>query len=135
MPRGVKSASSSPQSKRKDSALGHRLVAGFSEALAHARGEIELPSYIVTVPDRVDVAQLRHRLGLSQRGFARAFGLDVTAIHAWEQGRRRPDRTARILLAVIANEPAAVRRALEERPAEAHGEGRGDGLAIGTLGG
>jgi len=39
-----------------------------------------------------------------QSGFARAFGLDVTAIHAWEQGRRRPDRTARILLAIIANE-------------------------------
>ena len=112
MPKGVKSASSSSRSKRKGSALGRRLVAGFSEALAHARGEIELPSYTVTVPDRVDVAKLRHRLGLSQSAFARAFGLDVTAIHAWEQGRRRPDRTARILLAVIANEPTAVRRAL-----------------------
>jgi putative transcriptional regulator len=41
----------------------------------------------------------------------------VTAIHAWEQGRRRPDRTARILLAVIAKEPAAVRRALDGSPA------------------
>jgi putative transcriptional regulator len=69
----------------------------------------------VTVPDQVDVAKLRHRLGLSQSGFAR--GLDVTAIHAWEQGRRRPDRTARILLAVIASEPAAVRRALAGPPA------------------
>jgi len=115
MPRGVKSASLPSRSKRKGSAPGGRLVAGFSEALAHARGEIELPGYTVTVPDRVDVAKLRHRLGLSQSGFARAFGLDVTAIHAWEQGRRRPDRTARILL--IANEPAAVRRALAGPPA------------------
>ena len=114
MPIGVKSASLSSRSKPKGSALGRRLVAGLSEALAHARGEIELPSYAVTVPDRVDVAKLRHRLGLSQSAFARAFGLDVTAIHAWEQGRRRPDRTARILLAVIAKEPAAVRRALAE---------------------
>jgi putative transcriptional regulator len=85
----------SSRSKRKGSALGRRLVAGLSEALAHARGEIELPSYTVTVPDRVDVAKLRHRLGLSQNAFARAFGLDVTAIHAWEQGRRRPDRSRR----------------------------------------
>jgi hypothetical protein len=67
MPRGVKSASLASRSKRKGSALGRRLVAGFSEALAHARGEIELPSFTVTVPDRVDVAKLRHRLGLSQR--------------------------------------------------------------------
>jgi putative transcriptional regulator len=117
MPRGVKSASLSSRSKRKGSAAGRRMVAGLSEALAHARGEIELSSYTVTVPDRVDVAKLRHRLGLSQSAFARAFGLDVTAIHAWEQGRRRPDRTARILLAVIASEPAAVRRALAGPPA------------------
>jgi len=112
MPRGVKSTSLSSRSKRKGSALGRRLVAGLSEALAHARGEIELPSYTVTVPDRVDVAKLRHRLGLSQSGFARAFGLDVTAIHAWEQGRRRPERSARILLKIVEREPEAVTRAL-----------------------
>ena len=52
------------------------------------------------------------RWGLSQRRFAQRFGLDVTAVHAWEQGRRHPDRAARILLAVIAREPEAVRRAL-----------------------
>jgi putative transcriptional regulator len=87
-------------------------VAGLNEALAHARGEIELPTYTVTVPEEVDVAKLRRRLGLSQAGFAQAFGLDVTALHAWEQGRRRPDRAARVLLAVIAKEPEAVLRAL-----------------------
>jgi len=66
----------------------------------------------VTVPEQVDVATLRQRLGLSQAAFARAFGLEVTALHAWEQGRRRPDRAARVLLAVIAKEPEAVLRAL-----------------------
>ncbi len=79
---------------------------------AHMRGEIELPSYEITVPSDAEVARIRRRLGLSQAAFARAFGLDVTAVHAWEQGRRRPDRAARILLAVIAKEPMAVRRAL-----------------------
>ncbi len=112
MPKAAKSASSSQRSKPKASALGRRLVTGLTEAVAHARGEIELPTYSLTVPENVDVAKLRRRLGLSQNAFARAFGLDVTAIHAWEQGRRRPDRTARILLAVIAKEPEAVRRAL-----------------------
>ena len=112
MPKAAKSASSLRRSKPKASALGRRLVTGLTEAVAHARGEIELPTYSLTVPEHVDVAKLRRRLGLSQNAFARAFGLDVTAIHAWEQGRRRPDRTARILLAVIAKEPEAVRRAL-----------------------
>lgn len=112
MRRNAKSATSSQSSKRKTSGLGRRLVAGLNEAVAHARGEIELPSYSVTVPDEIDVAKLRRRLGLSQARFARAFGLDVTALHAWEQGRRRPDRAARVLLAVIAKEPQAVLRAL-----------------------
>lgn len=115
MPKSVKSASSLRRSMPKTSALGRRLVAGLNDALAHARGELVLPSYTVNVPETVDVAKLRHRLGLSQAAFARTFGLDVTALHAWEQGRRRPDRAARVLLAVIAKEPHAVLRALTDR--------------------
>ena len=74
-----------------------RLVKATREAAANQRGEIVLTEYEVTVPETVGVA---------------AFGLDVDAVQAWEQHRRRPDRTARILLAVIAREPEAVRRAL-----------------------
>jgi putative transcriptional regulator len=114
MPRNKKSASSSRRSKRKRSPACRRLIAGLEDALAHARGELALPSYTVTVPEHVDVASLRHRLGLSQAAFARTFGLDVTALHAWEQGRR-PDRAARVLLAVIAKEPQAVLRALADQ--------------------
>jgi putative transcriptional regulator len=123
VPRNMRSASASksskPQSKRGSNAkrregpsLGTRLVAALDEVIAHERGEVALREYEVVVPDAVDVARLRARLGLSQARFARAFGLDVNAVQAWEQHRRRPDRTARILLAVIAREPDAVMRAL-----------------------
>jgi putative transcriptional regulator len=88
------------------------LAAAAKEALAHARGEITLPSYEVTVPEAVDASEIRKSLGLSQRAFADRFGVHLGALQAWEQGRRKPDRTARILLAVIAREPDAVRRAL-----------------------
>lgn len=93
-------------------ALGKRIAGAVREVAAHLRGETLLPTYQVAVPDAIDVAALRARLGLSQAAFARAFGLDVAALQAWEQHRRRPDRTARILLAVIAREPEAVMRAL-----------------------
>ncbi|HYE48826.1 MAG TPA: helix-turn-helix domain-containing protein [Azospirillaceae bacterium] len=63
-------------------------------------------------PPLVDVRELRQGLGMTQEGFAAAFGLDVEAVRAWEQGKRRPDRAARVLLAVIAREPDAVRRAV-----------------------
>ena len=114
MRKSAKSASSPQRSKRKRSALGRRLIGALNEALADAQGERHLPSYSVDIPDRIEVAGLRRKLGLSQSAFASAFGLDVTAIHAWEQGRRRPDRAARVLLTVIAKEPEAVRRALTE---------------------
>ena len=112
MPISKKSAGSRPRSTSKRSTLGRRLAAGLKDAVAHQRGEIELASYDIAVPDNVDVAGIRKRLGMSQAAFASAFGLDVTAIHAWEQNRRRPDRAARVLLAVISKEPAAVQRAL-----------------------
>lgn len=112
MPTRKNSDPSSKRSKQRRSALGRSLVAAARQALAHARGEIELPSYEIRVPDEIDVAALRRRLGLSQRRFAKTFGLDVFAVHSWEQGRRHPDRAARVLLRVIDREPAAVKRAL-----------------------
>jgi putative transcriptional regulator len=105
------SAKSAKPSER--TALGKRIAAGAREVAAHLRGEIPtLPSYEVNVPESVDIASLRARLNMSQADFARSFGLDLTAVQAWEQRRRRPDRAARILLAVIAREPKAVLRAL-----------------------
>ena len=97
---------------RSRTALGKRLASAAREVAAHLRGEITLPTYEVAVPDKVDVALLRAQLNLSQAAFARTFGLDLSAVQAWEQQRRRPVRTARILLAVIAREPDAVLRAL-----------------------
>ena len=112
MPTIRKSAAGSKPTRPRHSPLGRRLIAALDEAAAHLRGEIALTEYEVTVPGQADVPGLRAKLGLSQARFARAFGLDVATVAAWEQGRRRPDRTARILLAVIAREPEAVRRAL-----------------------
>lgn len=64
------------------------------------------------VPEAVDVRALREELGLTQLEFAARFGLDLDAVQNWEQGRTRPDRTARILLRVIATRPEAVEAAL-----------------------
>ncbi len=93
---------------------GKRIETAAREVAAFLRG-VRVPgitAYDLHVPEAVDVAAIRAALGLSQAAFARRFGLDVTALQAWEQGRRRPDRAARILLAVIAKEPEAVQRAL-----------------------
>jgi putative transcriptional regulator len=59
-----------------------------------------------------DIRALRHRLKLSQSGFARRFGINLRTLQEWEQGRRAPDQIARSYLRVINADPGAVTRAL-----------------------
>jgi putative transcriptional regulator len=65
----------------------------------------------------VDVKAIRTRLNLSQDAFAHRFGFSVAAVRDWEQHRRQPEKAARILLLVIANDPEAVNRALSKAAA------------------
>jgi len=87
------------------------LINRFNRARAIARGQ-PTDGFDVRVPDNVDVKALRKRLKCSQSVFSRCFGFAIDAVQEWEQHRRTPDRTARILLTVIAREPEAVIRAL-----------------------
>jgi putative transcriptional regulator len=93
------------------SKIGRRLIRAAKEARAFARGETS-DGFVVHVPDDVDVKALRKKLKCSQSEFSRRFGLAIDAVQDWEQRRRRPDRTARVFLTVIAREPKAVSRAL-----------------------
>lgn len=58
-----------------------------------------------------DVRSIRSRLGLTQADFAEQFGLSVSTVRDWEQGRRNPDGPARVLLSVIDQQPDVVRKA------------------------
>jgi putative transcriptional regulator len=51
-------------------------------------------------------------MGLSQTQFAAKFGFSLDSIQNWEQGHRRPEGPARVLLVVIAKNPKAVEDAL-----------------------
>lgn len=98
----------------RNTRFGRGLIEAMNEALAHARGEIALPSRIVTIPLETDVRAIRARFKLSREKFAARFGLDHRAVQEWEQGRRRPDRATRVLLKIIEREPEAVERALAD---------------------
>jgi putative transcriptional regulator len=93
------------------SKLGTRIIKAAREARAIVRGEIT-DGFVVHVPDEVDVGKLRRKLKFSQSEFSQRFGFAIDAVQDWEQHRRRPDRTARVYLTVIAREPEAVSRAL-----------------------
>ncbi len=91
---------------------GLEIEAALGEVLAHVRGETALPCRIVDDPAAERIVALRKRMKLSRQKFADRFGLDARAIQDWEQGRRVPDRAARVLLTVIDREPDVVTRAL-----------------------
>ena len=93
---------------------GLEIEAALGEVLAHVRGESALACRIVDDPAAGRIVALRKRMKLSRQRFADRFGLDARAIQDWEQGRRVPDRAARVLLTVIDRDPGAVIRALAQ---------------------
>ncbi len=94
--------------------VGQEVEAALGEVLAHVRGEVDLPCRIVDDPAAERILALRKRMKLSRQKFADRFGLDARAVQEWEQGRRIPDRAARVLLTVIDRDPEAVARALNK---------------------
>ena len=64
---------------------------------------------------RTDVAAVRRHLGLSQGEFAEMFGISQGTVEQWEQGRREPTGPARVLLAVLDQDPDAVLAVLDGR--------------------
>ena len=89
-----------------------KIKAGLGEAKAYLDGSAKRRDYGIHVPARVNVKKIRTRLGLSQQSFAQTYGFALSAVRDWEQGRRQPERSARILLKVVEKEPEAVTRAL-----------------------
>lgn len=88
-----------------------RILSSVRRARAYARGETTA-GFVAHVPDTVDVKAIRAGLGLSQQEFALRFGFSLASVRDWEQRRRQPDPAARVLLTVIAHDPAAVDQAL-----------------------
>ena len=88
------------------------LIEGLKGVAAYQRGERE--GFVTHVPTAVDVRAIRNQRGQTQAVFARTYGFSAAAVRDWEQGRRQPERAARILLAMIAHAPDAVERVMQE---------------------
>jgi putative transcriptional regulator len=88
------------------------LIEGLKSVAAYERGERE--GFVTHVPATVDVRAIRAQRGQTQDVFARTYGFSVASIRDWEQGRRQPERSARILLAMIAQAPDAVERVIRQ---------------------
>ena len=89
-----------------------KVMAGLEDARGYLGGkrdgftvhDIEVP-----VPD---VVAIRGKTGLSQPAFAKSIGVPLGTLKNWEQGRRRPEGSARVLLALIEKRPSIVQEEL-----------------------
>jgi putative transcriptional regulator len=63
-----------------------------------------------------NVPQIRKSYGLSQKKFASLLGISLATLRNWEQGRRKPEGAARVLLFVAAKHPEAVLDSVREVP-------------------
>ena len=93
--------------------LGLELEQAARDILAHVNGEKHFPSRKVSVPNPVDVKEIRESAKMSQSVFAKTFCINPRTLQDWEQGRRKPDTTTRAYLAVIAHNRKAVVQALQ----------------------
>ena len=89
------------------------VLAGFDDAIAHAKGDESrgvLTTYTIPV---VDVKSVRKKTGLTQEVFAHLFAIKIRTLQDWEQDRRTPGSTARVFLALIDQHPATVKKTLQ----------------------
>jgi len=93
---------------------GAKILEGLNEALEYANGDASMARVrVIKVPDQVDVRAIRNRLQLSQREFAAAFGFPLATVQNWEQGRRKPEGSARMLLRIIEEAPQTAEKVLK----------------------
>jgi putative transcriptional regulator len=93
-----------------DKNLFNRLTKSIEDAGSIKDG-VKAPSRKFVV-ENVDVKQIRNNTHLSQVKFAKVIGVSVRTLQNWEQGKRKPTGTARILLTVFDRKPKAVIEAL-----------------------
>jgi putative transcriptional regulator len=86
--------------------LFNELLDSIREGGAILRGE-KAPSRSFEI-EKTDIKHIRANYKLSQSEFATLLGVRLSTLQNWEQGRRKPQGPARILLQVAAKHPDAV---------------------------
>ena len=94
--------------KRTDIGLG--IEEGLREVLAWKRGEVALEVRNVDSMPPARIKAIRKKVAKTAAAFESRFGIPASTIQNWEQGRRKPDPAARLLLLVIEQNPEMVEK-------------------------
>jgi putative transcriptional regulator len=88
---------------------------GLNEAVDYQQGKITARKAKLTVKpvstfNNSDIKRIRQKTGLSQVMFAGSLGVSPKTVEAWENGRNKPEGSARRLLEVIRDDPSFLRQ-------------------------
>ncbi|MES2216874.1 MAG: helix-turn-helix domain-containing protein [Pseudomonadota bacterium] len=98
-------------SKKKN--VGDEVIKSMKEAVDFMRGKkTSAVIHKVKIPDKIDVKLIRKNLNLSRQDFADSFGFSIRTLQHWEQGNRRPQGPAKILLLLLQRDPKTIRNIL-----------------------
>ncbi len=85
------------------------LMLSINQGIEHMRGiDNGCVLHHVKVPDEVDVKSIRKNLNMTQAAFSQTFGFPLSTLKNWESHTRTPEKSARILLTLIARNPEMV---------------------------
>lgn len=68
---------------------------------------------VMKFEDSIDVKEIRENCQMTQEEFSKSFGVSLATLQNWEQGRRKPEGPARLLLKLIMSKPLLVKDAIE----------------------
>lgn len=89
-----------------------RIMSGLRDVKEFLDGRADPSTYVVHVPREIDTRRIRVKLKMTQAQFAARYGFSVGAVRDWEQGRRHPEASARVLLKLIDRRPEVVDQVL-----------------------
>lgn len=83
--------------------IGQEILDGLREIKAHKEGKVDLRKRTFQPPASAN--EIRAKLQLSQTAFAGLMGVSLRTLQDWEQGRRQPAGSARMLLRIAQQHP------------------------------
>jgi putative transcriptional regulator len=91
------------------------IMQGLTEAVDYQQGKIPARKVKLTIKpvstfNNSDIKRIRQKTGLSQVMFAGSLGVSPKTVEAWENGRNKPEGSARRLLEVVRDDPGFLRQ-------------------------
>jgi len=96
-----------------DDDIANDILEGLKEAIEWKRGRLALETINIDPMPASKIKEIRKRYAKSTKAFEKRFGIPASTMNNWEQGRRKPDPAARLLLKVIDQSPEAVEKAIQ----------------------